>query len=676
MNGPDTTGVESVREQILALVRETETLAGARLPDEFFFPEYLKRVIVALGAEAAAVWLVDPQQGLVLKYHLQRVPMGVFENPQALTKYRPLLSETLQSGGVRVYATGDPKLADLPTAHVQIFGALERGGRPTGALQIFQRNDAPPEARAGYLQFIERMCGFVARHFRTADQPAQGGASLADLQELQKLAAELHGSLDVKRVAAAAATDGAIFLGCDRVSIVEMFGGKPVVRAISGQDAVNPRSNQVRLLAQLVGQVLLTGERLSYAGKADGLAPQIEEPLAEYLHVSRSRQLTIVPLQRPTDNTDDSEEKDRGGPEHKHRARPLGALVAEQETDGRLRPDFDARLELLCGQTSQALVNSQTYHKILFLPVWRFLGEKTAWLKGRRLAQLAAALAGVGLLALALALIPWEYRVEGKGRLMPVNRRGVFAPWDGEVVALEVASGNRVEAGQIVLRLQNEELRARVLATESEFNEKRKQVRALGHELSEARRNLSREEVVRLQGRIAQTQIEMEGAEARLKVLTDLEKSLVIDAPVAGVVATFQLAELLANRPVKRGDLLLEIMDDTGPWRLELEIPENRLGHVLEGEQKLGTERLPVDFILATATETTHRGELEASATRSVVSDEGGAVVEMFATVDAQSLRHRRIGAEVIAKIRCGKRSLGYVLFGDVIEFLRKYLWL
>ena len=35
-----------------------------------------------------------------------------------------------------------------------------------------------------------------------------------------------------------------------------------------------------------------------------------------------------------------------------------------------------------------------------------------------------------------------------------------------------------------------------------------------------------------------------------------------------------------------------------------------------------------------------------------------------------------RIGAEVTAKIHCGQRSLGYVLFGDVVEFVQRYFWL
>lgn len=676
MNRSATDPLEIARQQILALAREIELLAGARLPEDFFFAEYLKRVIVALGAEAAAVWLIDPKQGIALRQHMQRVPIGVFENPQALPRYNTLLAQTLQSGGVKVYGTGDPKLAEMPTPHVLILGALERGGKPAGVLQIFQRADAPTEARAGYLQFIEQMCGYVTQYFRALEQPA-GGGSTVELKELESLTAELHASLDISRIASAAANDGSKFLGCDRVSMVEWYGGKPVVRAISGQDAVNPRANLVRLLSQLVGQVIATGERFQFSGKAEGLPPQIEEPLAEYLHVSRSRQLTIAPLAPPENRDVDEPAPDEVKPGTVAPVkRPLGALVAEQVTDGKLRPDFASRLDLLCEQTSLALANSREYHAIFLMPVWRFLGKRTSWLKGRRLAQVAAALAALALLTVALIIIPWEYRVEGKGRLMPVVRRGVFAPWDGEVAAIEAASGEHVGQGQMLVRLHNEELHARVLAAQTEASEKSQKRLALHGELTEGERNLTPEQTVRLRGQIAQAQIEAEGALKRLAVLNDLEKSLNLQSPLSGVVATFQVTELLSNRPVKRGDLLLEVMDETGPWRLELEIPEHRAGHVFEGQQKLGKAQLPVDFILATATETTHHATLEASATRSIASDEGGTVVEMFAALDSSDLPQRRIGAEVIAKIHCGKRSLGYVLFGDVIEFLRKYLWL
>ena len=44
----------------------------------------------------------------------------------------------------------------------------------------------------------------------------------------------------------------------------------------------------------------------------------------------------------------------------------------------------------------------------------------------------------------------------------------------------------------------------------------------------------------------------------------------------------------------------------------------------------------------------------------------------MHASTDASKIPDKWIGAEVRAKINCGPRSLGYVLFGDVVEFIRQ----
>jgi multidrug efflux pump subunit AcrA (membrane-fusion protein) len=678
MNEPNrssTEGVDSARQQILALVREIEMLADSNVAAEFFFPEYLKRVAMALGADAAVVWLLDDQQTLTLKHFVQRMPMGIFENPQARASYESVLREVLQSGGVRVFRPGDSRIGNVPTPHILIVGALQQGTKILGALQILQRSEAPEEARAGYLQFVEQICTFVPRYFRSQEQPVASLDSGKELQDLQRILLELHGSLHVAEVASVAANDGAKFLGCDRVSLIEQYGTRAVVRAISGQESVNSRANLVRLMARLTEQVLATGEPLRYSGQPEELAPQIEEPLAEFLDVSRSRLLTIVPVMpRETPAEESASEDERRKKSAKKR--PLGALVVEQVTDSRLRPDFQARLDVLSEHVAQALTNAQEHQLIPLVNFWKYIGTQAAALRGRRLAQAIAGLFAVALVAGVLVFVPWNYRVEGTGRLMPVVRQNVFAPWDGKVAEIHVTSGQPVEKGQLLLRLKNEELHARWLTTSTELNEKRKQLLALMGELAESGSRLSREEVVRLQGKIVQTQIEMDGAEKRLAALTDLEKSLLIHAPQAGVIATFQVAEMLTNRPVRRGELLLEIMDQTGPWRLELEVPEQRLGHVLLGQEQLHTPGLPIEFVLATATESTYPAQLEAIATRSASSEEGGTVVEVFASFEPAEVPEPRIGAEVIAKINCGKRSLGYVLFGDVIEFIRKRLWL
>ena len=94
-----------------------------------------------------------------------------------------------------------------------------------------------------------------------------------------------------------------------------------------------------------------------------------------------------------------------------------------------------------------------------------------------------------------------------------------------------------------------------------------------------------------------------------------------------------------------------------------------------------GTDALPVEFLLATTHETTFRGVLESEATRAAVSEKEGTVVEAYASILEEEMprlkEHLRIGAEVRARIDCGPMSLGYVLFGDVVEWVMKrwMLW-
>ena len=142
------------------------------------------------------------------------------------------------------------------------------------------------------------------------------------------------------------------------------------------------------------------------------------------------------------------------------------------------------------------------------------------------------------------------------------------------------------------------------------------------------------------------------------------------------MVAGFQLDQLLQNRPVQQGELLLEVMHDTGPWRLELEVEGSRMGHVLRAWNASPDHKLPSTSSRQPPPSRRFTGELDEIATRSAVSSDQSNIFECFVATDATQIPNLRIGAEVRAKISCGKRSLGYVLFGDVIEFVRQRLWL
>ena len=61
-----------------------------------------------------------------------------------------------------------------------------------------------------------------------------------------------------------------------------------------------------------------------------------------------------------------------------------------------------------------------------------------------------------------LALVPWDYRVEATGRLMPVVQQDIFAPNNGKVVKIFVVDGQRVFVGERLVLLENLELEAQL----------------------------------------------------------------------------------------------------------------------------------------------------------------------------------------------------------------------
>ena len=253
----------------------------------------------------------------------------------------------------------------------------------------------------------------------------------------------------------------------------------------------------------------------------------------------------------------------------------------------------------------------------------------------------------------------------------------MFAPWDGEVSEIKVKSGARVAADQVLLIIENKDLDQQWQAALGELETKetlRQKLAAMHGRLTGPDDQSQRLEI---QGQWMETGKQLESLTEQLRILKERRDKLVIKAPIAGVVATFQLDQLLKNRPVRRGELLLEIKDDQGDWKLELEIEEHRSGHILDAQRRLEKQDLRVEFVLATDSEKTVEGTLGAIDTRTNSSQELGGVIVAFATFKKSELpRTPRIGAEVRAKISCGEKSLGYVLFGDVVEFVQKYFWL
>ncbi len=664
------TTAQQTRDRVLQLAREIEELSHASVPPQTFFQQFLDLLVRALGAGAGAVWsLSGGRLNLVTEIGLAN--LGFKDNPQAHALNQRLLSDVMAGGQACTHAP-DESSVPLPTPNLIILSALHANKESVGVVEIFQRADAPKEARPGYLQFVEQMTGYASRYLEQQRAGKSTGDSSKFWDDFEQYVLQLQRSLDVTEVASMAVNDGRLLLGCDRVSVAVKRGKKVSIKAVSGEDVVNARSNLIRAMVKLVEKIMVMRERVSYTGKVQDLAPQIEEPLANFIQESGSRMVIVVPLFE-SEPLVESDEKAEERKKVEDRRKAIGCLVVEQVSESHPQPGLIDRIDLVVDHVAAALHNAQTHQRLFLLPMWQFFGACLEWFHGRKLAKTLAVLAAVSAFAAAMVSVPWDYRVEAKGRLMPVIQREVFATWNGEAVDIFVEGGQRVQQGQPLVRLRNDQLEADLVATKNQLNEKNKLLLTL---IAQRDNGGSREDLIQVVGRIVETRIEVKGIAEQRKILQRRKDLLTVRAPIDGVVATFQVKQLLKNRPVRQGEILLEVMDDTGDWRLELEVEEHRMGHIIRAQEKLNNKNLPVEFILATKTEATYYGELDELGTRSQKNQELGSVVPVLVSINEADLPKRRIGAEVRAKITCGKRCLGYVLFGDVIEFLQKHFWL
>ncbi len=672
--------VEDVREHVLRLARQIETLSQSDVPPPGFFERFLVLLVEALAAEGGAVWLLTGKNQIQLATSVRLDEVGLAGNAEAQRRNQKLLLDVLGTGEATAHRPGDASgqpggETKLPVPYLTILGGLLVESECVGVVQIFQRADSPPEAHAGYLQFVEQMSGLASRYLERRRTARKAPPQSEFFRAFERFVLRLQQSRDLQEVARTAANDARLMLDADRVSVAWQRGRKTRIQAISGQDSVNPRANLVKRMVGMSRRVMAMREPVIYTGQNLNLAPQLEEALADYIQESGSRMVMFLPLLEPDPLLrEDDDEHTR--PNLDRRRKAPGCLIIDQINDSQPAPGMQPRAEMLAEHIAAALTNARAWQRIFLRGFWYRLGRLTEWLHGRKLIKTLLVLSLLTAIIAALWLVPWTYRVEGEGQLMPVEQREVFAPHDGDVVEMFVVGGQLVTEGQPLLRLRNDDLRTQILNTRNELNEKRQLVISIQAQVDEAANAGDQVEETKLEGQKVETLIEIEGLEKQLEILLEREKLLIVKSPLSGVIATFQVEQLLRNRPVRRGEVLMEVMDESGEWHLELQVPEHRMGHLLQAQQDQERTDLAVEFILATSSEETYEGYLGAISTRTVTDTETGSVVDVFAETDITRLPDRRIGAEVRAKIDCGQRSLGYVLFGDAIEFVRKRLWL
>lgn len=657
--------IDQTRQQIRTLVAEIEELARSQVSPEEFYEGFLHRVVAALAAVGGAVWTLDPEGRLTLSSQINLGETRLHESQDEQQRHGKLLRKILTAGEGSVvqarFANAEEDLAN-PTDFLLVLGILRSDQEVRGLVEIFQRAGARPAVERGYLRFLLQMCALAEDYLKTRQLRLYTDRQ-AIWSQLEQFARLAHSSLEPRVTAYTIANEGRRLIECDRVSVAIRKGGRCRIEAVSGQEVFDKRSNTVTLLGKVASVVVKAGEPLWYTGDTRDLAPQVEEAVEAYVDDSHSKTVVVLPLAKP-DEQDEHERDPHFRPEY------LGALIIEQiNTDG-IPAAMRRRIDVVAEHGSVALSNAMEHNSLFLMPVWRTLG-KSKWIVSARTLPKTIAIAIVLLLGVAsLFFVPAEFQLHGKGTLEPVEKRDIFASVDGIVTKVLVKHGDDVKAGQPLVEMRDTNLDVSLEKARGDLVTNSARIQSLQQSIYRDR-GAEPEARSRQEEDLQQARAMQDSLQKQVDLYEEKKAMLTVKSPIDGKVITWQLEERLINRPVEKSQVLMTVADPTKHWQLEVHMPEDRMGHIKQAQQKMGDD-LTVDYILATDPSRTLHGKVSEVHEAAEVQGEEGNTVLVRVKIDEHDLGPEvRPGATVSAKIDCGRRSLGYVWLHDVLEFVQ-----
>lgn len=684
-SGSSEENVEQTKRQIRTLVNEVAELSKSDVGAAEFYPAVLQKVVNALAARGGAVWLLDGENGLRLAHHIDISPNLIDANNNEAISHGRLLGRLIQKGTpelVPPFSASEQTGEANPTPFLLVTSPLSSPRGPVGLLEVFQRAQTPPEAQVGYLKFVKHITDLVGDWLK--GHTLQQVSNRQELwQQSDQFARLVHENLDLKDTAFTIANEGRRLIDCDRVSVAILKGGKAKVVAISGQDSIENRSNNVQALNNLATRVIKSGEPLWYDGSTEDLPAQLEEAIEDYVDLSHGRTVTVLPIRQPERKLEGDVLAERNETnEARVRRDIIGALIVEQIETQLSRQTLEGRVDLVYEHACRAISNSMNHSNILFMPLWRFL-DRCLWMfRGSALPKTASIL---GLLAaglLSMFLIPMDFDLQGNGKLKPTVERQVFAHADGEVEAVLVKHGQEVKKDQTLVKLKNNELEQQIQTTMGQYKQSLQQAYGWKRQLDSAT-TLTEAERIRVQQDYNQAEQEAFNRQAELNLLVERQSKLERLSPIDGLVTTWDVEKVLTARPVVTGQVLMTVADPDKPWEVEVMMPEKRMRYldgafandrVVKTDDK-GEKYLDVEIILMTKPDTKHYGKLYQPAVgqRAELDPEDGAVVRLRCVPNDKALLEisKRPGARVMADVKCGKRSVAFVIFYEVIEWIR-----
>ena len=666
-NSIDKELLEETKIQIRSLVNETAELAKSDCSVKEFYEGFLMRTTSALVSVGGAIWVQEPEdKHLSLHYQINLKQTSIATDQEAQVTHTRLLNQLLESGKPSLVApnSGSKSAEDggNPTDYLLVVAPLIIDQVPVGLIEILQRPGSGPATQRGYLRFLTRM-GTIASDFLKDRRLRSFSDQQSMWQKVEQFIKAVHNGLDPRQVAFTIANEGRRLIECDRVTVALANGNRMRVEAVSGLDTIERRAEQVKLLGRLASTVCKAGEPLWYSGDSSNLPPQIENRLHDYIDKSHTKMLAILPMSEPGGD-EDNEETRSSKP-------PIGALIVEQLADARIESTTENRVAVVTDHGQAALSNALEHNSIFLMPVWKLLGKAMAPFRRSNLPKTFLVATILGFIGFALCVFPYSFSLSSNGQLIPTDKVDVFASLNGTLFDISVPDDAyaTVEKGFVLATMTNNDLMVEIEQLDGELKQERENYRKFAR--AESQRGADKLDAILLAGERSRSEKKVAGLEKALTFKKQQAAELIVKSPIRGQVVNWQPRRTLLGRPVSRGQNLMTVVAPDTSWEIELEMPERRVGHLLNSQNE--GEELSVNFSLVSNPGREFEGTVVMINRNLEVKSDDGNTVTVRVRFDNEQVPTDllRAGTRVRAKVNCGTRSIGYVLFHELIETTR-----
>lgn len=602
-----------------------------------FFRELLGILLQTTPAEAIAVWLRIGSTDW-MRLSLARSQ----SDPQPVSEFQQAPEWVLETS----MASAMRSIYPAEMSGMLLTGPIRQAGEVTGVLSLQFLSVDPPDSLMAVIPFGNAVCD-LAGEFLALRELQSLRQDRLERQQFDQLQAQFASATRFEQFAGMIAHDGRAGCRADRLTVVRFVRARGQVLAVSGVDAIDPRSPVVQAL-----------ESLALAVREEKLPVLLPASTANAPFLSAWNQLTTIAGTKAAVLKTIWQAPDE----------PLGTIVAERFSD-QADDGWATRISQL---TTTAT------------PWWIALeAAQHPWRQGffrrrRSVRSTAPRIMIAGLIAivvLVLAMIPVPLKITAEGELTPVERRDVFATANGLVEQVFVKHADRLDIGQSLVQLRdpNVEMEATRITGELATARARLEVIEAARIASTTNAGETPARQQQLAGEAADLRQQCQTLEAQQALLEAEQKSWALQSPIAGQVLTWDVESLLSGRPIERGQVLLTVGNTAGEWEITAHIRERDLRHLLGRENEAIGRR--VEFLTA-LDPTPHLGRVAKVSRVIDLNERGESTVRVTIALDEPWSRNSQTGTTVWPRIHCGPRSLGYVWFHDLIEAARSGIWL